>query len=144
MRRMRSKCNSQEDREIKGRICRDAKINPGPFPWHLRFTGWFCVMLLLPVKQRKWAEIGPETIGEGGGGQGAQTWVKLGIFHAEFGSLEEWSDPSTLWNFLLVRNNFKVILGWSSWVSLAYCRSDSKAVFLTLQNLFSPPWCKAD
>lgn len=50
------------------------------------------------------------------GGQGTQTWVRLGIFHGEFGSPEKWLDPRILWNFLLVHNNLKVIGGGSSWV----------------------------
>lgn len=63
-------------------------------------------------KHKKWAEALKSQKPAGNvGEQGARTWVRLGIFHGEFESPEKWLGPRILWNFLLVHNNLKVILG---------------------------------
>lgn len=55
---------------------------------------------------KKWAEALKAQKPAGSvGGQGAQTWGRLGIFHGEFGSPEKWLGPRILWNFFLVHNN---------------------------------------
>ena len=75
--------------------------------------------------------------------QGAQTWVRLGIFHGEFASPEKRWDPSKLWNFLLVQNNLRVILGWVlvGLASILSLRLKGRP-FDLLESLF-PTQCRA-